>query len=491
MMKALRACGLFIAFAITFLPIYAHAQWTEPVRLTDHLNGLCPRAVVVGDTIHAVSSGLDFYYLKSIDGGRSWTEPISITDTIGYVWSGDIISSSNMLHIAWVGRHPDYFRIQLFHRSSTDGGASWSEPHRVFNHGGGMAMLKYPRFAASEDMLFISCRTIAELQIFRSLDNGETWGDSTVYESEFLTVDYPPSLLYSEGRLHAVYQQSMSGSYIEIYHRHSDDYGLTWSPRFMLSTEDNEHGQFPSAYSDMAGNLAVAWFDYKYGSMCGITGELLMRISTDSGQSWLPESRVTREQSAIASSVIIVDGETHAAWMDYREGDCTEGSRIYYSNSLDWGYSWSTPERITTGIESAELSPFLIYTDLNESIVLHCFTRKHWLPNTSDLFYLRNTTYTSAEEENRVTVQSAGLHRSYPNPFNESAIIEAHIVSETHIEVSIFDIRGNLVVSLYEGFLRAGHHTWTWSPRRVSSGTYFYQIKTSGTNYRGRMILIK
>ena len=213
------------------------AGWIEPVRLSEHLAGDGPRAVVVGDTIHVVFCLLDLFYLRSTDNGRTWTEPVVISDTLGSSWPGDITFSNGNIHIGWVvPPHGQIARPQLYHRSSSDGGINWSGPHRVFCHGGiNSGMLKYPRLAAIGDTLFISCRTDHELLCFRSFSSGETWVDSTAMESGSLIIDHPQSLLTSQRRLHVIYQLNIAGDSlgIEIYHRYSDDYGLTWSPRYM------------------------------------------------------------------------------------------------------------------------------------------------------------------------------------------------------------------------------------------------------------------
>ncbi|MBD3168943.1 MAG: hypothetical protein GF307_05630, partial [candidate division Zixibacteria bacterium] len=55
-----------ILIMMTAIP--AHAEWTEPVRITHGLGPIGTRAVIVEDTIHVIAQGgplTDFYYLRS------------------------------------------------------------------------------------------------------------------------------------------------------------------------------------------------------------------------------------------------------------------------------------------------------------------------------------------------------------------------------------------------------------------------------------------
>ena len=84
----------------------------------------------------------------------------------------------------------------------------------------------------------------------------------------------------------------------------------------------------------------------------------------------------------------------------------------------------------------------------------------------------------------------------YPNPFNPETTICLSLNADSDVSVNIYNIRGQLVKSLYDDFLRMGEHNFIWNGvdknnASVSSGVYFYQIKTSGYSKHGKMILLK
>ncbi|MBU8869358.1 MAG: hypothetical protein KOO60_00660 [Gemmatimonadales bacterium] len=85
---------------------------------------------------------------------------------------------------------------------------------------------------------------------------------------------------------------------------------------------------------------------------------------------------------------------------------------------------------------------------------------------------------------------------SYPNPFNPTTRIEFNLPREDVVSLKIYNLRGELVRGLIDGVLAAGPGFVDWdgvndSGARVSSGAYFYVIKTRGESRTGKMTLLK
>lgn len=70
------------------------------------------------------------------------------------------------------------------------------------------------------------------------------------------------------------------------------------------------------------------------------------------------------------------------------------------------------------------------------------------------------------------------LFQNQPNPFTAATTIEYFIPVSDQVEISIFDLTGNLVEQLFEGTQQPGLHRITWQPYSIPSGTYLYTIRT-------------
>jgi|GEM_PF-3175539 hypothetical protein len=85
---------------------------------------------------------------------------------------------------------------------------------------------------------------------------------------------------------------------------------------------------------------------------------------------------------------------------------------------------------------------------------------------------------------------------SYPNPFNSSTTITFGLMRTEKLEISIYNMLGQHVKTLARGTYPAGTLNVQWdstteSGNAVSSGIYFYHIKTEAADYSGKMLLLR
>ncbi|MBN2281476.1 MAG: T9SS type A sorting domain-containing protein [Candidatus Marinimicrobia bacterium] len=100
------------------------------------------------------------------------------------------------------------------------------------------------------------------------------------------------------------------------------------------------------------------------------------------------------------------------------------------------------------------------------------------------------TKYTSIELEENLTSQYT-LSQNYPNPFNPTTTFKYAIPKRTNVELSIFDLHGNLIEKLVSETLDAGEYQKIWNASEFSSGLYFYQLKTLDVALRKKCLVVK
>lgn len=77
------------------------------------------------------------------------------------------------------------------------------------------------------------------------------------------------------------------------------------------------------------------------------------------------------------------------------------------------------------------------------------------------------------------------LYQNHPNPFNPSTTIEFSIKSDSKVEISIFNIKGQLINTLTYKAYPKGSHSIVWngddkSGKSVSSAIYYYKLTING-----------
>jgi hypothetical protein len=87
--------------------------------------------------------------------------------------------------------------------------------------------------------------------------------------------------------------------------------------------------------------------------------------------------------------------------------------------------------------------------------------------------------------------QSYALEQNYPNPFNPSTKINFSLAKATKVELSIYNILGQRVLTLVNGLMSSGTHSVLFNATRFASGVYFYGIKTQEFQSYKKMMLLK
>ena len=83
------------------------------------------------------------------------------------------------------------------------------------------------------------------------------------------------------------------------------------------------------------------------------------------------------------------------------------------------------------------------------------------------------------------------LSQNYPNPFNPATMIRFGLPENTRVRLTIYNQIGEQVAELVNGQMEAGYHQITWNASTMSSGVYFYEIKTEKFRSVKKLILMK
>ena len=109
----------------------------------------------------------------------------------------------------------------------------------------------------------------------------------------------------------------------------------------------------------------------------------------------------------------------------------------------------------------------------------------------SALLHNTNTDVTSFKESPAGSITEIALSFIDTNPFNPRTQISFNIPISDFIEITIYDINGNLVNILYDGYIQSGEHTLSWSAEGLSSGVYIVKSMYQNSIITKKAILIK
>ena len=78
-----------------------------------------------------------------------------------------------------------------------------------------------------------------------------------------------------------------------------------------------------------------------------------------------------------------------------------------------------------------------------------------------------------------------------PNPFNPNTNISFSIADAGNVTVEVYNVAGQKVDTLSDGFMDAGSHSVVWDASGFSAGIYFYTVKSGDFSRTIKMTLLK
>ncbi len=87
------------------------------------------------------------------------------------------------------------------------------------------------------------------------------------------------------------------------------------------------------------------------------------------------------------------------------------------------------------------------------------------------------------------------LGQNYPNPFNPSTVIPFSLSAPTRVSLSIYNIMGQKVCTVFDRHMNAGLHSVTWNGlndrgNHVSAGVYLYRLQAGANSVTKKMLLL-
>ncbi|RPI06640.1 MAG: T9SS C-terminal target domain-containing protein [Ignavibacteriae bacterium] len=146
-----------------------------------------------------------------------------------------------------------------------------------------------------------------------------------------------------------------------------------------------------------------------------------------------------------------------------------------------------------------------VYDPENDGIPLQSLgVHEHWNNSTDkqysrnlgtgngiELIQLINTTPTTVEHRGSDIPNTFSLFTNYPNPFNPSTKIRYAIPQNSYITLKVFDLRGREIATLVNEKKAPGNYEVTFNAGNLTSGIYFYQLRTENYIQTKKMILLQ
>ena len=165
--------------------------------------------------------------------------------------------------------------------------------------------------------------------------------------------------------------------------------------------------------------------------------------------------------------------------------------------NFDYPIQWISLNTSYGSLEAGETDEITIYYDtegmeLGEYNCTINILSDSWFADQ----VITNLTVVAVEETPDQINPVTELAGNFPNPFNPSTQIQFSLAEQEHVEMTIYNIKGQKVCTLLDQALEPGNHSVNWegvndNGSSVSSGIYYLRFKTPSCLQTGKLLLLK
>ena len=462
-----RATFIMTTLVSLCLSVRSFAGWTEPVFIDsgDELFELGIEAR--NDSVCITYNFVPPKFLRSLDDGLTWQDEFLLPERSLAV---DALKLQGDTLVMFHGGDGIQFHF------STNFGATWEGPRNCGS---------YPdldrAWADFNSSLVTVCNAHylheeTTVSLKHSTDFGITWAEP---ESIWM---YPhpvdPFFAYFFDRPYILSSDldPWANSFIKLLFTADD--GESWISYDSLCGPGTNWEQRMDA--SPGGQMAIVYMDWD--SDLEEDSRIFVCLSPDSGLTWTPPTNLSVADVNRYPRVAVSGDTVVVAWQGHVDST-DEFSSVLLQRTYDFGQTWQPVEVLSEpgspgGHPSIEL--------VNGKIHLLC---AGWYGGIPGIYYMRWEPESGVEEE-IVTPLRISLH-SYPNPFNATTTISYSLPERGEVSISIYNLIGQRVATVFERAQEAGEHTVTWDARDFPSGVYFARLETGESTETIKMVLLK
>jgi photosystem II stability/assembly factor-like uncharacterized protein len=460
--------------------------------------------------------------LMTTDGGGSWIEQnsdawdnlysVDIANGVGWVvgWQGMIYKTNNAGG-NWISqRDKNYNFKSIYFVNENTGWAVGDSGIILSTTNGGDNWIK--QFSA-DSIIFSSVYAIDNQNVFtvgtivggipalaqkaiilRTTNSGLTWTNKTdetiiIFNSVFFTNDSigwisgPGTILKTKDKgtnwNKITLEPNMSSGMIQFINENIGWSGKQYDTCLWKTTDGGKNWSSQSIDSEL-GLFSFHFVNFNVGWVVGEDrGYCNVFKTTDGGENWTSINNVPKSNY---SSVRFIN--ENIGWIagGYQISGQFSSTII---KTTDGGNTWINQDCPTT----QELSSLFF---INENT--------GWVVGDGIFKTTNGGGAVSVKENKNYIPKRIELFQNYPNPFNPSTTIEYQIPPSPFykkgerggfVSLKVYDLLGREVATLVDEKKPAGKYTVRWNAEKLSSGVYFYRLRTGVFSETKKMILIR
>jgi len=264
-----------------------------------------------------------------------------------------------------------------------------------------------------------------------------------------------------------------------------------WNP-VGVNLNDNQREQEKASIVVNSSGITFAWCE----NINGMNDIMAQKYSFPGEPLWTNSGYYVVQRDSAQSDPCLVyfpDGNYLISWADFLNIE----SDLYYKYITENGEMIGAPQgNVLCNASKSQYQPQTAILN-NKAYTVWADGRSSGKTEILGLYAQKLGNGTPVTDVTIPPLQSLILHQNYPNPFNPETTISFTLKDNTlSLKLNIYNIKGQLVKTLYDGALQKGQHSFVWNGTdetncQVSSGVYFYRLSNGKESRQRKMVLLK
>lgn len=200
----------------------------------------------------------------------------------------------------------------------------------------------------------------------------------------------------------------------------------------------------------------------------------------DSTIIWISDDNLSEILRFIWNESIDVDGDSLAYNLDFSGSLMPLIQHNLFTNFVE--YSYDTILTVINNNQTSSISGFwtVFVSDGTDTVYAA----------NGGIYLLLDASMIGADNEEYLPA-AFSINQNYPNPFNPTTTIQYELPERSDVQITIYDLLGREVIELVSETQDAGYKSVQWNATNVTSGMYFYKIRTGNYKQTRKMILLR
>ncbi|MBS4035407.1 MAG: T9SS type A sorting domain-containing protein [Ignavibacterium sp.] len=178
-------------------------------------------------------------------------------------------------------------------------------------------------------------------------------------------------------------------------------------------------------------------------------------------------------------------GVTDFNFLSFQNGWVTTNNRNIF-RTTNAGTAWDT---LQNGLSLNEVIKNFEF--FNSNISYGISSNQIYFTNDGWVTYSKVDSIVTHVENPGTIPNEFTLYQNYPNPFNPTTVISYQLPVSSNVSIKVYDLLGREVSTLVEEYKQAGKYQINFNADGLSSGVYYYQLKTGNFIQTKKLIFLR